>query len=171
MRRQHIIATIILIALFIIVLGVSVFIGQQFEDKKNQDLAFSAGWDKAINEFTQNNVIPKSPNGLKTITGTVAEKGLKNLKVKIAPNIFMPIIDPNKKIREIKITDETTFCKYLIIAPEVIAEKIKNNQLADLANTEVSAFSKIKVGADVILYLNEDLREIDIPTAKQICLQ
>lgn len=171
MQHQHIISIIILTALFVVVCAVGIFIGCQFENKNNYDMGFSAGWDKAVNEFTQNNLIPQSPGGLTTVAGTVVEKNLHKIKVELAPNIFMPIIDPNKKIREIKITDETIFCKYLKISPDEIIAKIKDNQLENLSQSEPIKFSEIKVGAGVLLYLQDNIQTTVAPTAEQICLQ
>lgn len=183
MLKKILLITIPLLAIF----ALGIFIGTKIKTKTsngNTD-SFQAGWDAAQKRLEESGAAPKL-NGIeiKTLSGTIQQIEGEKITLKTT-NILGALSDPELDNRIVQVNNETKI--YLLIPKdntvlqketEEFNNKLKEqaNQAADLQiplpfdKKEVS-LAELKVGQNITVQADEDIKDKKQFTAKEISIQ
>ncbi len=159
---------IVLIVLFTLVFALGFYFGASYKNAKYYNQGFTAGFDNAFNSLVQNNVIP-SQQQITTANATLKQKNNDQFVVEVLPNISMPIINPQDKIKTLNIDSGTIFCKITQKTIEQVMEQTPKDQPPVISEQSAATFKGFSVGQKIQITTANDIFTNNSLIAKQIC--
>ncbi|MFH0815168.1 MAG: hypothetical protein V1902_03790 [Candidatus Falkowbacteria bacterium] len=167
--HRHLISMIVLIVLFTLVFSLGFYFGTSYKNAKYYDQGFTAGFDSAINSLAQNNIIPM-PQEAVIANAILKQKNNDQFVVEVLPNILMPIINPQDKIKTLNIDSSTTFCKIIQKTIEQVMQQTPKNQPPVISEQSTATIKDFSVGQKIQITTANDIFTNNALVAKQICL-
>ncbi|MBI5254536.1 hypothetical protein HY932_02010 [Candidatus Falkowbacteria bacterium] len=167
--HRHLISMIVLIVLFALVFSLGFYFGTSYKNAQYYNQGFTAGFDNALNSLVQNNVIP-SQQKITTANAILKQKNKDQFIVEVLPNISMPIINPQDKIKTLNIDSSTTFCKITQKPIEQIMEQTPKNQPPIISEQSPAAIKDFAIDQKIQITTSNDIFTNNALIAKQICL-
>lgn len=159
---------IVLIVLFTLVFSLGFYFGASYKNAKYYNNGFTAGFDNAINSLVQDNIIPM-PQEAKVANAILKQKNKDQFIIEVLPNISVPIINPQNKIKTLNIDSSTTFCKIIQKTIEQAMAQTPKNQPPVISEQSPATINDFAIDQKIQITTGNDILTNNTLIAKQIC--
>jgi hypothetical protein len=166
--HRHLVSMLVLIVLFALIFTVGFYFGLSHKNNDYYNEGFAAGFNNATQSLAQNNVI-QAPTETKIANAILQQKKEGQFIIEILPNVAVPIINPQDKIKTLNIDTDTTFCKIIVKSPEDALKQLQEGSAPILAEQQAATISNFKVNDKIQITTINDILTNNTLSAKQIC--